>query len=72
MLALSPVILPACVINAATLKEGGSAIGFQEITFGYVDGFKNSRVEGDIKLPARHVEDIFCEDVKGKGIARMN
>ena len=67
-----PCDFAACVINAPTLEEGGSTVYFEEIAFGYIDGFKGRRIKGDIKLPARQVGNIFCADVEGKGIARMN
>ena len=54
------------------MKESCAATCFQKIAFAHVEGFKYSRVEGDIKLPARQVGDIFCADVEGKGIAYMN
>ena len=59
------------VINSSTLKEGCAA-RFQKTAFGDINSFKDSRVEGDIKLPPRHVKDIFCADVKRKDIVCMN
>ena len=44
-----------CIINSPTLKEGCTT-HLEEITFTHVDGFKGSGVEGNIKLPACHVE----------------
>ena len=63
---------PRCIVNASALKESCAATRFQKIAFTHIDSFKNSGVEGNIKLPARHIKNIFCTDVEGKGIAYMN